>query len=278
MVKKSDITLNIRPDSVVGVVKCNHVYELTYVNSVSQTLTNYKRISKDKMYNVATGEVIECRISENRSDNIKSLKESVKKLRNLINANFDGSLNELFITLTYAENMTDLKRLYEDFKYFFKKLKKRYPDVEFLYIYTVEPQLRGAWHIHLLLKAVNLTELYIPNSEIEILWSYGFTKTERLNQVDNVGAYLSSYLTDFLDDNGIKHKGLRLFMYPAGMNIYRYSKNCIKPEVFKINYATAKNFLPDECKTYEVVYDVLDDAQDTVNLIKKEFYNLKRHK
>jgi len=275
-IKKADSLPTISPSHVVKVLKCNHVYEVTYIHSISYVLQNYKRISKDKMLNLVTGEVIDLDLSNNRSQNINSLKQTIKRLRNLINANFEGASNELFITLTYAENVTDLKRLYRDFDLFFKKLRYRYKNYEFLYISVVEPQLRGAWHIHLLLKAINVVELYIPNSEIETLWSHGFTKTERLNSVDNVGAYLSAYLTDFIDDSGKKYKGLRLYMYPAGMNIYRYSRNCVKPEIFKINYSTAKNFLPDECKTYEVAYDLFDSEGNLVNSIKKEFYNLKR--
>ena len=274
--KRADSPTTIRSNAVVKVVKLNHIYELTYIGSISQVLNNYKRISKYKMLNIVTGEVIDIIPSVDRSQNINSLRSTIKRLRDLINANFSGSDNELFITLTYAENMTDLRRLYKDFDLFFKKLKYRYKDYTFLYISVVEPQERGAWHIHLLLKALNLKDLYIPNSEIEALWSHGFTKTERLNNVDNVGAYLSAYLTDFVDNEGKKHKGLRLFMYPSGVNIYRCSRNCVKPEVFKINYATAKNFLSDEFKVYEVSYDLFDDCGNLVNSIKKEFYNLKR--
>lgn len=263
---------------MVKLVKCKNVFELTYTQSISQVLTNFKRLGKDKMVNLATGEVIDCKISESKAENIRSLRQSIKRLRNLINSNFEGSKNELFITLTYAENMTDLNRLYEDFKYFFKKLKKRFPDYDFLYIYTVEPQMRGSWHIHLLLKALNLSELYIDNSVIEALWGHGFVKTKRLNQVDNVGAYLSAYLTDYIDEDGLKCKGVRLYLYPPGMNIYRCSRNCAKPEVFKEKYSKVKESLRDDFKTYEVCYNVLNDDDEIVNVVKKEFYNLKKAK
>ena len=62
--------------------------------------------------------------------------------------------------------------------------------------------IKGAWHIHLLLKAMNVKHLYIPNDEIIAkLWGHGHTKTKRLNDVDNIGAYLSAYLTN-LEDGG----------------------------------------------------------------------------
>lgn len=37
---------------------------------------------------------------------------------------------------------------------------------------------------------------YIPNDEMAEIWGQGFTKTRRLDNVDNVGAYLTAYLGD----------------------------------------------------------------------------------
>ena len=147
-----------------------------------------------------TGEIIKCEKSETRKDNTTSLKRTITKLRDLINCNFFGADNELFITLTYEENMTDYKRLYKDFDKFYKKLKYKFKDTEFCYISTIEPQQRGAWHVHLLLKALNKDYLHIENSVIADLWGNGFCKTQRISNVDNVGAYLSAYLTDIIDD------------------------------------------------------------------------------
>lgn len=191
----------------------------------------------------------------------------------MINANFEGADNELFITLTYRENMMDYKRLYRDFDKFYKKLKYRYEDTEFCYIAVVEPQERGAWHVHLLLKALNRGNLFIENEEIANLWGHGFTKTERLRGVDNVGAYLSAYLTDLMDEQGRKKKGARLYLYPAGINIYRCSRNCKRPKEKWVEYGQIDY---KDCKTYEVSYEVLDDAGKCCNVVKKEFFNLRR--
>lgn len=273
MIEKIYEQFNILSDEVVKVIDCNNIKEIIYVEKISNNLMNYKRIAKNRFLNMATGEIIEIENSETRKDNIKSLRETIKRLRRLINSNFEGADNELFITFTYAENMKDSKRLYEDFKKFYQKLKRKYKDVEFSYIYVIEPQQRGAWHIHLLLKALNKDYLYIDNSVISELWGQGFCKTQRLNNVDDVGAYLSAYLTDLMDEKGNKKKGARLHLYPAGINIYRCSRNCRKPvEEFKrygeIEYK--------DCKTYEVVYQVLDEDGKHCNYIKKEFYNLRR--
>lgn len=224
-----------------------------------------------------TGEVIRCEKSETRKDNIISLKRTVTKLRDLINCNFIGADNELFITLTYKENMKDYKKLYKDFDVFYKKLKYRFKDTEFCYISAIEPQKRGAWHVHLLLKALNKDYLYIENSLIAKLWGNGFTKTKRIDEVDNVGAYLCSYLTDLLDDEGGKKKGARLHMYPAGINIYRCSRNCKRPEEERVEYKELACF--NSFKTYETSYEIYDKEKERLfNIVKKEFYNLRRKK
>lgn len=272
---RGDSSQAIPPNKPVNVKGCSHIYEVSYISSISHVLENYKKISKNRMVDKTTGEIIEVEPSNNRADNIISLRRTIKKLRDLINANFEGAKNELFITLTYAENMTDYKRLYSDFVKFFKRLSYRYKDIEFLYIYTIEPQERGAWHIHLLLKGLNVQELFIPNDTVGEIWGHGFTKTRRLDEVDNVGAYLSTYLADVLDDTG-KKKGARLKLYPAGINIYRCSRNVKKPEVWRMTYEEARSFLTEEHKTYEVAYDIYSESGELLNFVKKEFFNLKR--
>ena len=182
--------------------------------------------------------------------NKRSLRQIFTKMRQLINCNFDAedSDRELFVTLTYRENMQDGKRLYKDFDKFIKRLKHNHSEHEFLYIAIVEPQARGAWHIHLLLKTLNQPRLYIPHEAIERLWGHGMTRTERLD-VDNLGSYFIAYLSNAeLDDNAIRAmevpesdikikdgkkylKGSRLKWYPDYMQIYRNSRNVVKPSV-----------------------------------------------
>lgn len=271
MIKKSD-GFDIPSNGLVKEISYGeNIKEVVYIHSISHSLEQYRKISKSQVVNIDTGEIIECDVSSTREDNLVSLRRSIKRLRDLINCNFDGADNELFITLTYRENMTDYRRLYVDFKKFFQKLKRRYSDIEFRYISVVEPQERGAWHIHLLLKALSRDYLFIDNdSVISQLWGHGFTKTKRLNVVDNVGAYLTAYLTDLVDDEGRKKKGARLYLYPAGVNIYRCSRNCRRPVERWVEYGEIDY---KDYKTYEVVYEVYDDSGRCRNVIKKEFYN-----
>ena len=264
----------IPSNSVVKFVSCGDIKKVVYSRILPQNLKNYKKISGNQMLNLKTGEIIQCKISDSREDNIISLRKTISRLRDLINCNFFGTDNELFITLTYKENMTDYKRLYKDFYNFYKRLKYRFKGIEFCYISVIEPQQRGAWHVHLLLKALNRDYLFIDNdSVISELWGHGFTKTKRLKGIDNVGAYLSCYLTDIFNEKG-KKKGARLYLYPAGINIYRCSRNCKRPVEKKVIYDELVNYR--DFKTYEVSYEVIDEKESCCNIVKKEYYNLRR--
>src|SRR5690606_32528235 len=115
--------------------------------------------------------------SENRQQNYNSLRQTFKKLRYLINNNFEGLSNELHITLTYKENMTDPKRLYVDFDRFFKRLRYKYKnDSSIDYVSVIEPQGRGAWHCHVLMRFNDLDKVFIKSDDLSALWGQGFIK------------------------------------------------------------------------------------------------------
>ena len=66
-----------------------------------------------------------------------------------------------------------------------------------------EPQGRGAWHMHCIIIFDDIAP-FIPNNEIAKLWKQGFTKTTKLDNIDNIGAYLTAYLGDMEYDEFIK--------------------------------------------------------------------------
>lgn len=189
--------------------------------------------------------------SEKRTDNLDSVRRTMKRLRRLIGANFvSNEINrkdQLWITLTYREdvNATDKNSpeiVYKDFKRFIRKLREKYnPTIE--YIAVLEPQASGRWHLHVLMKTMNNSKLYIPNSDIENLWGKGFTSTKRLKNSDNVSAYVMAYVSNVeidlkSSDKGKVNskkviKGGRLSFYPKGIRIYRRSRNLVDPKIQK---------------------------------------------
>src|SRR5699024_2423614 len=131
--------------------------------------------------------------------------------------------------------------------------------------HVIEPQEREAWHSHTLLRFEDLEYIYIPNKEIADIWGHGFVTVKGLKDVDNIGAYLSAYLTDLpLKDDEVSAartkgekliekegngemkriiKGGRIHFYPPGMRFFRKSKEIKYPAGKNMKYRKAKKEL-----------------------------------
>jgi hypothetical protein len=287
----------IAPNAVVKVTKMNHIIEVQHMEKMNRT-NNIKKLDKDFYVDLSTGEKKEFKHSENRQQNYNSLRQTFKKLRYLINNNFLGLSNELHITLTYKENMTDSKRLYEDFKNFMKRLKYKFKnDSSIDYISVIEPQGRGAWHCHVLMRFNGLDKVYIKNKDLKALWGLGFVKIKSLKDVDNIGAYLSAYLADveLTEENMLEAavressivvrevegkekkfiKGGRLRMYPPGMNLFRKSKGIVYPDREEMKFKEVKKIVGSAQPHYEKSYHI--ENEDFENTISYVQYNTKRN-
>lgn len=176
-----------------------------------------KRIDLFHYQNVKTGEIKMYETltrEEAERVRIRSMKRAFGELTGLIRTNFTNAKeyggmstahNQKFIMLSYRENMTDEQRLYIDFKYFIDRLEYEYPH-DYEYISVVEPQGRGAWHIHLMLKASDVSEFWIDKEKLTKIWGHGATQIQELKSND-VGAYYTAYFTGvFSNHNGIKAK------------------------------------------------------------------------
>lgn len=252
-----------------------------------------RRYDKDHMVNVKTGEIKKVHHITSRADpkNYESLRATFKKLKRLIGANFGDFLplrSQLWLTLTYRESpMTDGARLYDDFKRFMRKLRK-ITGKYLAYIVVIEPQASGSLHAHLLLKTLDGSRLYLPNSVVAKAWGQGFVNVRRLRDGDNVSAYLMAYLTD-VDLNNLEGetntkeekksivKGGRLGLYPIGLQIYRRSKKGIrKPEKLRgkkqeiMGKTKLFNSEPDYYKKFDMM------RSDEPFEIEVEFYSRKK--
>lgn len=119
-----------------------------------------------------------------------SISRTKTELRRLINSN--PQLNK-FLTLTFAENITDIKIGNRIFNQFIKRLVYQYP--EFEYVAVIEFQKRGAIHYHLLCSLP-----YTENSAIRKIWRHGYITIKRIKEGDNLGTYLSKYLGKEMDE------------------------------------------------------------------------------
>ena len=161
------MTKDIKDTSMVTLTTMGHIFEIQYMEKKNCKL-HIKKISKDEYIELQTGEIKEFNKTDKRSESINSLRQTFKKLRYLINANFQGKTNELFITLTYAQPdgkpITDKDKVYIDFKKFIKKLRYKYKDKTTIdFINILEPQETGSWHCHVLIKFNQLQYIYQGN-------------------------------------------------------------------------------------------------------------------
>ena len=287
----------IKSNDLVTVTKMGSITEIQHMEKMNRE-QRIQKINKHQYVELATGEIKDFELSENRSENLNSLRKTMKKMRYLINNNFYGKKNELALTLTYAENMTDTKRLEEDLESFIDKLRYKYKGKSKVeYMHVIEPQERGAWHSHTLLRFEDLKYIYIPNDEIRTMWGQGIVKVKHLNNVDNIGAYLSAYLTDLpLNDKDVASamlsgkkvtekeidgktkrfvKGGRLYLYPSGMNFFRKSNGIKYPKRTKMRYQEAKKEVGSAKPNFSSVTNIENDG--FTNTISFEEYNSNRN-
>lgn len=127
-------------------------------------------------------------------------------IRRLCLANFDN--HSKFVTLTFAENMTDIDKANRLFKQFIQRMRYRYGS--FKYVAVIEFQDRGAVHYHM------MSDLpYIPKDELAAIWRHGFVRINDISSVDNVGAYMVKYMMKDVHD--VRLKGRKAYLTSRGL-------------------------------------------------------------
>lgn len=246
-----------------------------------------RRLNKDEYLNVETGEI--CQIdhsAKSRQDNIKSLYRTMANLRAIINTNTTHPERVLWMTFTYAENMTDADQLRTDwdkawkrFCYYFKKNGISKPE----YIIAAEPQARGAWHLHALLIFPHRRP-FLPNDKAAEIWQHGYTKTKALKDGDNIAGYLSAYLCDIdlseIDNTTERSiiKGGRLYLYPKGFRLYRCSSQIARPTKREATAEEAEHVRSEMVKTGEHTIDYEDEQTGYKTRIVKEWWHTPQRK
>ena len=296
--------IEISDDKTVRVKTVGDIVQVSHTERVVTELP-FERID-DETYRIkSTGEIKKYNKSKTRDEQKKSIRRTFKDLRDYLNHNFNGASNEYFITLTYRENMQDTKQLLKDLETFFRALKRK--KFKFDYINAVEPQARGAWHCHIMFKFYDLPNDYLNFDEVRKCRKKGYCLIKQLDDVDNVGAYLSAYLCDVevddqtvldnvedglnvekainyvevTDENGNKQtkkfiKGGRLRYYPTGMKLFRKSSGIKKPTIEEM---TKREFRESYSDDYDLIYsskiDVIQGGK-LINSIERERFKQKK--
>lgn len=190
-VEKID-NVEIFPDDKIKLTTMGNVYEVLRMDRINKK-SCILVLDKDSYIDLRTGERKEFEHHENRAFDRNELRKTMRRLRGIINANCADVSKCRWITFTYADNMTDTDRLYSDCKKLIMRV--RYHLGHFEYIHVVEPQGRGAWHIHALWIFADKAP-FIDSAWLRNVWGNGFVTVKKLEDVDNVGAYLTAYLCD----------------------------------------------------------------------------------
>lgn len=158
-----------------------------------------------------------------RKDNITRSKLKCQRL-----AKCNNDLWKTFITLTIAENITDINIANKYYKCFQEQVRRIYPN--FRCIGVPEFQKRGAIHYHLLTNIDIDSELiYIQEKNNRKYyhvkyWNKGFTKVDIVKgDIKKIIGYISKYMTKDVDN--------RLFSHHR----YFYTRNLITPSISYID-------------------------------------------
>jgi hypothetical protein len=136
----------------------------------------------------------------------KTLGKAKSKIRRLVKA---YKLYR-FLTLTFEENMQNIKEADHEFRKFIKRLVRKFP--HFRYIAVREFQQRGAIHYHLAVST------YMAHDELTELWRNGFVWIERKKgNPDNLAYYLVKYLTKHSSDERLQ--GRHTYLCSHGMKL-----------------------------------------------------------
>lgn len=127
------------------------------------------------------------------------------EIARLIDCNFDASTK--FLTLTFADNVTDIGQCNREFSKFVRRLNRyvyKSDSMQVRYLAVWERQKRGAIHYHVVLFGFP----YVKLADLAGIWGHGFVKINRVDvdQRQNVGRYISKYFSKEVDEESYKKK------------------------------------------------------------------------
>ena len=168
------------------------------------------------------------RIEKIKIKKTSSLNRTRTEIRRLINSN--PQLNK-FLTLTFSDNITELKEANYIFNKFILRITYKYPNFEYLAVPEFQKDIDyhgrkkengGSVHYHVL---CNLP--FVHYKEITDIWGQGNIDIKKVQDVTNLGAYICKYLSkDMFDERTFrKKKFFRSQTLKKPIEILGYSAN-----------------------------------------------------
>lgn len=273
-----------------------------------------RKISKNEYVVLSTNEVRQFNSQKVKGKGEVTLRQTFSRLRSLIRCNFDGiGLNQAMITLEYKTNMRNPQTLQDDFDVFWHRYKRAMKGHKLEYIAIAEPQRRGAWHMHVLVKT-DMPDIWLDKAKLKKLWGKGevsptgiikgdahvdYLRDKRGNNgepVNDFGAYFVAYFTDLLGSNvneeseletngssnarsKARQKGERLKMYPKNMKFYRCSQGITKPKESYKRYADVVSEYgnPIHQRSYDIDKFTEEDENNHLNTIHRVSFNKRKN-
>lgn len=185
--------------------------------------------------------------NENKHRTI-TLNRARKEIRRMINTNInqwnngDEAIISKFLTLTFRDNIEDISWANREFSKFIMRLNYEV-GWKIKYITVIEFQSRGAIHYH----SVLFNMPFIPVEKIQNVWGHGFVKINSIEKVDNVGAYVTKYMSaDFADERLL---GKKMYFKSRGLLEPYETIDCVEIESYL-------SMFDDTQKVYEKDFEV----------------------
>lgn len=168
------------------------------------------RTEDGKTIDPETGEIVYDRMAARMA----TMRLSKNTFRRVILMNFDAG--STFVTLTFRDgsvsDVTNVQKCNVAFDHFIKRMRRKYGS--FKYARVIEFQDangRGAVHYHLIFDGLP----YIPYDQLADIWGNGFVGINRIDHVDNVGAYIRKYMAQDMEDKRLM--GLKAYATSHGL-------------------------------------------------------------
>lgn len=234
----------------IKVIESGHVKELYHYGE-----TRFRGYERSQAYGAnkqmlvsdvdqETGEIIQREATEKEAEEIREAQKMISReksnvrarnnVRRLALSNFSG--RSRFLTLTFRENIQDVELANKTFKRFVKYMNEdlRKEEKKLKYLAVIEFQKRGAIHYHMLVEGIPFNRKGYRNhvrdrwkqairsvtgAEGESVGNIDLKRLDTLKSVDNIGAYISKYMTKSDADK-------RLF----GKKLYQTSRGLERPK------------------------------------------------
>lgn len=171
----------------------------------------------------------------------KVLTRARRDLRRLINSNIHQyGLPSKFVTLTFREDIKELKKANYEFNKFVKRLNYEL-NIKLKYVVVPEFTKKGRVHYHVVMFNIP----YVSNNKLADIWENGFIKINCIEKVENVGAYVCKYM--YKDSADERLEGNKCYFGSRGL----YKPIEVKEKEMVENFAHS---LPQSCLAYNNVF------------------------